>query len=183
MDLISNFFHFLVLDLFLYQPTLSILFHFRYPFGETKQTCSAPLQPNTNMKNYSHPPYRSSDQLTRKLSPADRKISPSYIRSSRSPSRTEVDEAIATLRSPSPGPASSELFGGGTRSRLSYYKSPVSPTNVDNLDIGRRSMSPPSRSPSRISTSSYTQKLTHFPSKLKFNQLQNETNPNKESIV
>ena len=135
------------------------------------------------MKTYSPPPYRSSDQLTRKLSPADRKISPTYSRSSRSPSRNEVDEAIATLRSPSPGPASSELFGSGTRSRLSYYKSPASPTNIDNLDIGRRSMSPPSRSPSRISTYSNKQKLTYFPSKLKFDHLQNDINHSEESQV
>ena len=130
-----------------------------------------------------HPPYRSSDQLTRKLSPSERKISPSYIRPSRSPSRAEVDEAIATLRSPSPGPPPSDLFGSGTRSRLAYYKSPASPTSTDTFDYVKRSMSPPSRSPSRFSSTSNTPKITSFPSKLQFDQPSNDQVQKKNSTV
>ena len=63
------------------------------------------LPVNKNISTNYYPPFRSSDQLRRKLSPTDRKISPSFSRSSRSPSRAEVDEAIRTLRTPSPGPA------------------------------------------------------------------------------
>ena len=160
-----------------------ISFYLHYTFSVTKENTSPSLPTNTNMQTNYYPPYRSSDQLTRKLSPAERKISPSFNRSSRSPSRAEVDEAIRTLRTPSPGPTSSDLYGNGTRSRLAYYKSPVSPTNTDSFDYGRRSISPPSRSPSRFSSISSTPKITAFPSKLESNQPPNEINHYKDSKV
>ena len=160
-----------------------ISFYLWYTCSVTKENTSPSLPTNTNMQTNYYPPYRSSDQLTRKLSPAERKISPSFNRSSRSPSRAEVDEAIRTLRTPSPGPTSSDLYGNGTRSRLAYYKSPASPTNIDSFDYGRRSMSPPSRSPSRFSSISSTPKITAFPSKLEFNQPPNEVNQCRDSKV
>ena len=86
-------------------------------------------------------------------------------RNSRSPSRSEVEKAIVTLRSPSP--ASSKLFSNGTRSNLAYYKSSASPTNSDGFDYHRRSVSPPSKSTCRFSPSSYNpSKVTFFPRKM-----------------
>ena len=141
------------------------------------------LPVNKNISTNYYPPFRSSDQLRRKLSPTDRKISPSFSRSSRSPSRAEVDEAIRTLRTPSPGPTTSDLFGSGTRSRLNYYKSPASPTNIESFDFYRRSMSPPSHSPSRFPSASNNSKITSFPAKLQVNQQLNGNNHQKENIV
>ena len=85
-------------------------------------------------------------------------------RKSRSPSRSEVDKAIVTLRSPSP--TSSKLFVNGARSNLAYYKSSASPNNSDGFDYHRRSTSPPSQSTCRFSPSSYNpSKVTSFPRK------------------
>ena len=85
-------------------------------------------------------------------------------RNSRSPSRSEVEKAIVTLRSPSP--TSSKLFVNGARSNLAYYKSSASPTNSDGFDYHRRSTSPPSKSTCRFSPSSYNpSKVTSFPRK------------------
>ena len=106
-----------------------------------------------------------SGRLSQTINPTNRTSSSSYNRVSRSPSRAEVDKAILTLRSPSPPPSSSTLFASGTRSRLAYYKSSASPTNSDAIDSCRRSMSPPSRSPSRFSYDSNNAKVTSFSSK------------------
>ena len=93
------------------------------------------------------------------------------IQAGRSPSREEVDGAIATLTTPSPTSTSSTLPStGNTRSRLAYYKSSASPTNSENFQSLRRSLSPPASSPSRatsaLSASSNTRVTsfsTHLP--------------------
>ena len=87
-----------------------------------------------------------------------------------------MDEAIATLRSPSPRPTASSLFANGSRSRLAYYKSAASPTHPDKIDSSIGSMSPPSRSPSRFSSLD-RQKVTSFPTKSPVQQSQEYSAP------
>ena len=129
----------------------------------------SPSQGIPNAKNNIPTTFRNSDQLSKNIFPSDN-------RSSRSPSRAEVDDAIATLRSPSPRPTSSSLFANGSRSRLEYYRSSASPTNANTIDSSRKSMSPPSRSPSRFSSLD-KKKVTSFPTKLPVKQFPEYSTP------
>ena len=152
-----------------------------YYYRSQAMTITSPsTQEITNATNHIPTTFRNSDQLSKNSYPASPKISSSDQRSSRSPSIAEVDEAIASLRSPSPRPTSSSLFANGSRSRLAYYRSSASPTHADNSDYSRRSMSPPSRSPSLFSSLG-KQKVTSFPTKVHSHQDKEYTYPSYAS--